>query len=565
VGQGRHRWARRGALLLAFAVVATACGDDDDDETADDTAAETTAATEGTDDTGATETTTADTAGEDTTTTEAEPTAACEETVAGSEITYGVFALTNAVDPPNSSGALVGGSELINVYDALMAWNPETASFEPRVAESLEPNDDFTEWTLTLPAGLTYSDGTPFDTANLAAHLDRFVAQGVRNNASGYMTLIAEREIVDEQTMVFHLTQPWASFGFMLADEPGQVVNVSAIGADPAVFGVDPPDHAGIGPYVVESFVPNERIVLTARDDYWGGPVCLETINFVFVPGSRATYEAFQAGDLDVGFLREADVVADARDAGENEIMVFQDAGNMVMFNHREGRPAADPLVREAMVNAFDQDAINERIFQGDAQVMRSLVHPESPLGSEDIEQAPHDAERAAEALQEAMAAGFDGVVDVLCTDRPPGPDLCLTIEAMLEAVGFTVNTVLLPQNDQIGRVSQGDYDITQFGFNVSSSTGFAQLFINLPSTSPRNRMGYANPEMDAAVAAVGAAATEEERLAAIAEVNNIFVADNAAFSFNAVEEGIVYTDGIEGIDEHVATTFFFDQVTLPG
>jgi peptide/nickel transport system substrate-binding protein len=564
VGQGRHRWVRRGALLLAFAMVATACGDDDDDDDTAEGTAETTAAP-ATDDTAATDTTTADTAGGDTTTTAAEPTAACEETVAGSELTYGVFALTNAVDPPNSSGALVGGSELINVYDALMAWDPEERAFVPRVAESLESNDDFTEWTLTLPAGLAYSDGTPFDTANLAAHLDRFFAQGVRNNASGYMSLIAEREIVDAQTMVFRLTQPWATFGFMLADEPGQVVNVSAIGADPAVFGVDPPDAAGIGPYVVESFVPNEEIVLTARDDYWGGPVCLETIRFVFVPGSRATYEAYQAGDLDVAFLREADVVADAREAGENEIMVFQDAGNMIMFNHREGRPAADPLVREAMVNAFDEQAINERIFQGDAQVMRSLVHPDSPLSSDAVEQAPHDTARAGEALQEAIAGGFDGTVDVLCTDRPPGPDLCLTIEAMLEAVGFQVNTEILPQNDQIGRVSQGDYDVTQFGFNVSSSTGFAQLFINLPSTSPRNRMGYANPEIDAAVAAVGAAASEEERLAAMAEVNNIFVADNASFSFNAVEEGIVYTDGIEGIDEHVATSFFFDQVTLPG
>jgi peptide/nickel transport system substrate-binding protein len=563
VGQGRHRWVRRGALLLAFAMVATACGDDDDDDTAEGTAVDTTAAP--TDDTAATETTTADTAAEDTTTTVAEPTEACEETVAGSEITYGVFALAAAIDPPNASGALVGGSELINVYDALMAWDPETAAFEPRVAESLEPNADFTEWTLTLPAGLTYSDGTPFDTANLAAHLDRFFVQGARNNASGYLSIVTEREIVDEQTMVFHLSQPWATFGFALADEPGQVVNVNAIGADPAAFGVGPPDAAGIGPYVVSSFVPNEEIVLTARDDYWGGPVCLETIRFVFVPGSRATYEAFQAGDLDVAFIREADVLADTREAGENEIIAFQDAGNLVMLNHREGRPTADPLVREAMIAAIDHDAINERIFQGDAQVMRALVHPNSPLYTDAIVDAPYDTARATEALEEARAGGYDGTASILCTDRPPGPDLCLTLEAMLEAVGFVITTELLPQNDQIGRVAQGDYDISQFGFNVSTSTGFAQLYINLTSTSPRNRMGYLNPEIDGAIAAFGEAVTIEEQQEAIAAVNDIFVADNVALSFNAVEEGIVYSDGIEGIDEHVATSFFFDQVTVGG
>jgi peptide/nickel transport system substrate-binding protein len=262
-------------LALAFASLLVACGDDDDDEGGGGQASDTTVAEE-------------------------EEGPPCEATVPGSQVTFGVFAPSAAIDPPNSSGALVGGTELINVYDTLMQWDRESGEYVPKVAQSLEPNDDFTEWTLKLRPGMQYADGTPFDAENVNKSLDRFFVQGVRNNASGYLSLIAERRVVDATTLVFTLKQPWATFGFALADEPGEIVNVNAIGADVAAFGAQPPAHAGIGPYTVERLVPNEELVLKAREDYWDGPVCIERLRFVFVPGSRATYDAFKAGDLDV-------------------------------------------------------------------------------------------------------------------------------------------------------------------------------------------------------------------------------------------------------------------------
>lgn len=536
-GHQRFRFIRLIAMLCVLALVAVACGDDDDDDAAGGQDAETTttaAAEEG-----------------------------CDATVPGSQVNFGVFAPSAAIDPPNSSGALVGGTELINVYDTLMRWDPKTGTFVPKVAQSLTPNADFTEWTLKLRPNMTFADGTPFDAANVDASIQRFFGQGLRNNASGYLSLITERQVVDPTTLVFKLSQPWATFGFALADEPGEIVNVKAIGADVAAFGLNPPAHAGIGPYTVERHVPNEELVLKARSDYWGGPVCIERLRFVFVPGSRATYDAFKAGDLDVAFLREADVIADAKEADENSIFAVQDAGNMIMINHRADRPGSNPDVREAIVKALDEEVINERIYAGEAKVMRQVIHPDSRLYSDAVEEAPKDAAGAKAALERAKAAGFDGNVEILCTDRPPGPDLCITVKASLDAAGFTTTTVLLPQNDQILRVAQTQFDISQFGFNVSASTAFAQLYINLHSKSPRNRMGYSSPALDAALSELAAAEDLAEQKEAIAALNNAFVEDNAAFSFNAAEEGIVFTDAVKGIRETVATTFFFDKAYL--
>ena len=73
---------------------------------------------------------------------------------------------------------------------------------------------------------------------------------------------------------------------------------------------------ASFGPYVVAEVEPNVRTVLQARDSYWGGPVCIEEIEFTFPGSSVANWEAFQAGDFNAAFLRDPRVYAEARDAG---------------------------------------------------------------------------------------------------------------------------------------------------------------------------------------------------------------------------------------------------------
>ena len=45
------------------------------------------------------------------------------------------------------------------------------------LAESIEPNDDYTEWTVTVRDGISFTDGTPVDAA---AVIDNLQASGHR-------------------------------------------------------------------------------------------------------------------------------------------------------------------------------------------------------------------------------------------------------------------------------------------------------------------------------------------------------------------------------------------------
>ena len=60
--------------------------------------------------------------------------------------------------------------------DVLLRYDPETAAYEPHVAESLEANDDSTVWTMTLREGVEFSDGTPLDAGAVVASIERYLA-----------------------------------------------------------------------------------------------------------------------------------------------------------------------------------------------------------------------------------------------------------------------------------------------------------------------------------------------------------------------------------------------------
>jgi peptide/nickel transport system substrate-binding protein len=413
---------------------------------------------------------------------------------------------------------------------------------------------------------VTYSNGDPFDVDNLFASMDRFYGQGVRNGSRGWLDLIASKTKVDQYTATFSLKQPWSTFQYVFADEPGMVVNTKVVGADVAAFGVNPPPEAGIGPYVLERYVPNEEVVLKARADYWGGPVCVERIRFVFAGSSRQTYDAYKNGDLDIGFLRDDQVSNEARAAGETLLTDLQDGGVVLMFNQDTGKPLSNPLVREAVVLAVDEDVINERAYGGELRTSRSLIHPDSRYYSDAIEQAPDfEPERARQTLDQAKAGGYDGRIRLQTTNVAPGPDAGIAVEAMLEAAGFEVEQTQLPTTDGIARVVQGDYDIVIWGFSLGAAEAYTQILFNFKSDSTSNRMRLKNPEVDAAIDEMLAAGTQDGRVAAIAELNNVIVDQNLSLVFAPIEVGLVVKPDVKGVKQTGTVMYLFDDAYIEG
>src|SRR5699024_2029922 len=120
---------------------------------------------------------------------------------------------------------------------------------------------------------------------------------------------VADMDAQGAHTVVFRLQRPWPGFPYTLANAPGFIVAPSAV--DGGEF-----TPIGAGPYSVTRHAPDEELVLTARKDYWGGTPYLDTLRFVPIDGGQAKLEALTSGGLDAAFLRNPEVIVEAREQG---------------------------------------------------------------------------------------------------------------------------------------------------------------------------------------------------------------------------------------------------------
>ncbi|MGH2687167.1 MAG: ABC transporter substrate-binding protein [Actinomycetota bacterium] len=239
------------ALLMAMAMVAAACGGDDsggDGENA------------GEDDGGAQESEDLD---------EGEP-------QPGGELVYALEAETNGGFCLQEAQLAISGIQVTRtIYDTLTAPN-EDGEIEPFLAESVEPNDDFTEWTITLREGITFHDGTPVDAEIVADNLNAY--RGAYKDAAGNnirspaLFIFVFQDVQDVQAtgpleVKVTTKRPWVSFDwFLWGSSRVGIMGRSQLDAPQA-------DCAnklnGTGPFKLERWVVNQQLVAAKNENYW--------------------------------------------------------------------------------------------------------------------------------------------------------------------------------------------------------------------------------------------------------------------------------------------------------
>jgi peptide/nickel transport system substrate-binding protein len=473
----------------------------------------------------------------------------CDAQVAGGTLTFATGSPTVGLDPTQVFGAAsTGGIEGTALFDTLLRYDPETGDYVPQVAESFEQTGDL-EWTVILRDGITFGNGKALTAADLVANLDRMKAAQV--SSAALAALIDGIEVVDDRTAVYQLAQPWGEFPYFLAEEGGMIVDVAVADQRGADGFNSNPQGAGVGPYEFERFAPGEEVVLTAKDDYWGGPVCIETLRFISPGGAQAALDAMRSQEIDAAFMTDPMVASEAGEAGLDVDEVISGAGSVLLLNqgaHGTTGPTHDLRVRQAVVAALDVDLIEERVSNGEGLATSSLVWEDQAIHP-DVPGPVFDPDRATELVEEAKAAGWDGRVDLLCGDTPDAQERSLVIEGLLEAVGMTVGVETLDSPTLFDRVAnQGDYDIACWGGNIPDASPWATVLTQYSSDSPANRVGLADPDMDAALVGLREATDASERRDAMAGVQEAWNETTPAAILTAQQWFIVTSSRVHGV-----------------
>jgi peptide/nickel transport system substrate-binding protein len=472
-------------------------------------------------------------------------------------------------------------------------YNPETNEYEPRTADSITPNADFTVWTLKLKPGIKFGDGTDYNADAVMASIKRHQDPNNRTVSRGTSAIIKSMAAADPLTVTFTLTDPWAGFPYVLADKVGMIVSPAAVAKYGENFG-SPQGYAGAGagPFTVEKYAPKEALVLAKNPTFYGGDVYLDRVTFVNVVGAAATYESLKADTLQMAFVREASVVAAAKDEGYDGFSNIQQGGAVIAFNlgatvtcaggkpepactgkaDNTQAPTVAPTtslkVRQALTAAIDPEVLNQRVFKGEGMTSGELFKSEFPWYPDGSAAFEYDAAEAKELVQEAKAEGWNGTVRLNCANTPENRDAALAIETMWKAAGVnvTVSTDKSTADHVAQYLVQKDFDAVCAGYNIGPDDGSVNtLNTNFKSPGSVARWGYGSPEMDALLTQARKASTEDDKREVFGQIQDLYTENALAYPYGAIEEAIFWNDSIHGVVPSQQTVVFLDKAWIAG
>lgn len=333
---------------------------------------------------------------------------AADTTSAGGNgrITMGTTLTARTLDPADAY-EIFPGILLHNLGDQLYAYQPGTTDLIPQLAADMPTvSDDGLTYTIPLRQDVTFHNGDPFNAEAMAFSIERFMANGGRP-----AFLLAEKidsvVATEDYELTITLKDPFAAFTALLTF--WGVTPVPASAYEIAEGSFIPDDFIGTGPFKLASF-SSDAIKLDVNEDYWGEKPANGGIDIQIFTSPANLYNTFKTGGIDVAYQTlDPEQIADLERTADTGGWQVIEAGTTVvnyMSLNQKIAPLDDVRVRQAIAAMIDRDLVNERVFQGQAEPLYSLI-PTSFDVYEPVLQKAYGDGNFAKAEELLRAAGF--------------------------------------------------------------------------------------------------------------------------------------------------------------
>jgi len=309
---------------------------------------------------------------------------------------------------PADSYELAGLGLIYNLSDRLYTYELGATNLEPQLATEMPTvSEDGLTYTIPLRQGVTFHDGTPFNAEAMQFSLQRFIENGGKPSFL-LADIIENIQATGEYELTITLKQPFAAFPSLLAFPGACAVSPEAyqIGAGEFL----PNEFVGTGRYQLTEFT-SDTVRLDPFPDYWENPPANEGVDMqIYASNPANLFNAFRTGGVDVAYQsfdpnQIKSLRSSASDGKWQEIASSGTAVNYLMLN-TQAEAVNQVEVRRAIALMMDRSLLNERVLQGQAEPIYSLI-PTSFAAYEptfQTEQGNADFEAAKQKLQ---AAGY--------------------------------------------------------------------------------------------------------------------------------------------------------------
>ncbi|HUE57344.1 MAG TPA: ABC transporter substrate-binding protein [Candidatus Udaeobacter sp.] len=394
------------------------------------------------------------------------------------------------------------------------------------LAESWETSNPLT-YVFHLRRDVRFHDGRPLTSVDVKATIDFIMNAANKSAKRGAFRLVTSIEARDAATVIFHLSEPYASFTVNLVRP--------AVGIVPANAAADFSRHPiGSGPFRFVQQTQDEEVVVERNSEYFRAAPQLTRLRFRVVPDAivRALELRKGSADLEMSSL-SPDIIPTLARQSALEVTARPGTNLTYLSFNLEDTLLSRREIRQALAYATDRESLVRYLLHGQARVASGVLAPVHWAAESNLTQYPFDPARAEQLLDAAgfrrKQAGVRFHITLKCSTEEQARLIGAALQEQWRRVGVELELRPLELATLFSDVTRGNFQLTyQRWIGANTDPDFFEFAFSSRRFPPEgaNRGHYRNPRIDALTDQVRVEMDQEKRKTLCSEVQKILAKD---------------------------------------
>jgi peptide/nickel transport system substrate-binding protein len=359
------------------------------------------------------------------------------------------------------------------IYDTLLTYDNDGKPV-PRLAESWTIAPDGSSATIKLRQGATFQDGTPVNADAILANYDKARDSKFSYQIFSIIPRVKDLTKTDDTTLQMTMQGPTPE---RVVTDILDSINIMAPSA--LDFEALKTKTIGAGPFAVESYTPNNKLVLKRYEGFWKKPgPSIDRLVYNLSNDIDAQVAGLQAGTNDIVSFLPASYAGRLKDQFEiyqgppgTEVLPFRLNPSMAPFDNK--------MIRQGMQYAINRQGIVDKVLYGYA---RPQVLPFGQTGpayeTEMIKKYPFDLQKAKQMFEAAGQPNWSAVLFVVQGDTT-GISIAQIVQADLASIGVKLDVQQISSVESGQHAFAGDY---QMSYGILGNCGKYPTWVTLNS-----------------------------------------------------------------------------------